>query len=82
MSTKLGAAGGMHDIDVELTAEQVDRAPFGRITVAIHWVHLWKSGDRVSITTKDGRQYQGMVLSVSAVTGGVLIELDKDGQRY
>lgn len=79
MSTKLGAAGGMHDIDVEMTAAEVEKQPYSRISVVIHWVHLWHAGDHVSITTKDGKKYQGAVLSVSAVTGGVLIELDKAG---
>lgn len=69
----------MHDIDIEMTAAEVDRAPFGRISVVIHWVHLWHTGDHVSVTTKDRQKRRGMVLSVSAVTGGVLIELNPAG---
>ncbi len=66
----------MHDIDVEMTAAEVDSAPLNRISVAIHWVHLWHPGDHVAIVTKDKKHRQGMVLSVSAITGGVLIEIN------
>jgi len=76
VSTKLGAAGGMHDVDVTMTAAEVDSAPHNRISIAVHWVHLWHAGDHVSIVTKDKQQRQGMVLSVSAITGGVLIEIN------
>lgn len=81
MSTKLGAAGGMHDIDVDKTAAELEKSPHCRFAHPVHrnFLHLWRAGDIVSVQTSDSKRYQGMVLDVSHLTSAVLIELNPAG---
>jgi hypothetical protein len=69
----------MHDIDVEHTAEQLERAAYGRFSHHVDWPHLWTQGDAVAILTSDKRRYTGQVLDVSRLTRVVLIELNPIG---
>jgi hypothetical protein len=79
VSTKLGAGGGMHDIDVKHTAAELERIVHGRFTHPVDWPQLWHSGDSVAILTTDRKRYLGVVLDVSYVTKSVLIELNPIG---
>jgi len=63
----------MHDIVVEMTAAEVDSAPYSRISHRVDWPHMWTPGDHVAVETTDGRHYDGTVIDVSRLTRAVLI---------
>lgn len=70
-----GRATGRHAIDVPETSAEVLARSHALIEHAVDWPHMWHPGDRVHITLSDGQEYVGGVLSVSAATKKVLIEL-------
>lgn len=76
MSTRLGASGNGHDIDVGQTASELESAVHGRFTYPVDWPQLWHTGDSVAILSSDRHRFVGMVLDVSHITKAVLIELN------
>lgn len=81
MSHYLAQAGpgepqGYHDIDTEINAAMLEHLPHGLMQHHAFQPHLWRAGDRVDVTTTDGRRYPGRALEVSNATGNVLIQLE------
>lgn len=74
--TQPGEPLGYHDIDTDVDSDIVAHLPHGLMEHHAFQPHLWRAGDRVSVTTADGKRYEGRALEVSNATGNVLIQLE------
>jgi hypothetical protein len=80
--TSPGDPQGFHDIDTEIDSGILEHLPHGMMQHHAFHPHLWRAGDRVAVTTTDGRHYKGRALEVSNATGNVLIQLETIPQKH
>ena len=71
-----GDPQGYHDIDTDLDSSMLEHLPLGLMQHHAFQPHLWRAEDAVSVTSTDGRRYDGRAIDVSMATGNVLIQLE------